>query len=57
MRYLAMFNGGYLCTNSSRALIASWLKASQRSRHGVESDLRSSKVYKVLVSPKDWILR
>jgi len=29
--YLAIDNGGYLCMNSLRVLIAAWLDASQRS--------------------------
>ena len=32
---LAIDSGGYVCTNGSRALIAAWLYASQRSRDGV----------------------
>ena len=37
--YLAVDSGGYLCTNSICALIAAWLRASQRSRNGVPSAL------------------
>ena len=37
--YLAVDSGGYLCTNSLCALIAAWLRASQRSRNGVPSAL------------------
>ena len=33
--YLVIDSGGYLCTESLRALIAAWLDASQRSRGGV----------------------
>ena len=33
--YLVIDSGGYLCTNSLRALVAAWLDASPRSRDGV----------------------
>ena len=35
--YMAIDSGGYLCTNSFRALIAAWLDASKMSLDGVRS--------------------
>ena len=44
--YLVIYIRGYLCTNSLRTLIATWLDASQRSRGGVRLN-RSAREYNV----------
>ena len=56
--YLAADSGGYLCTDSLRALITPLLDASPRTRDGIQwTGLLGSKVQTTLVSPKDWVVQ
>jgi len=49
---IAIYSGGYLCTNSFRALITAWLYASQRDRVCVPVKTRGVKC--ALDNLDDW---